>query len=724
MNSPITRREFLQKSLTFAGLSIAVSATPLGYSIIKAEDLIKGPSLFNPNVWIEIRNDNNITIVVNKSEMGQGVCTSLPMIAAEELDADWRLVRFVEAPAGEKYGDPNWGGQQLTGGSTSVRHMYEPLRKAGATVRTMLVQAAAQTWKVPVSECIASQSTVRHTRSGRTLTYGDLTEKASILPIPQSVTLKKERQFTIIGRPLARLDIPLKVEGKARFGIDTFVPDMLYAAVARPPAYGAKVLSYDSEAAMKMPGVHEVMSISHGIAVCASTLEAAWKAREALQVKWDKGSQPNLDNQTLEKSFLEYLKEKGLTAKIRGDVKKGLSRSAKRIEATYILPYLAHVTMEPMNCLAHVQRGQCEIWAPTQNQSGTLAIAEKITGLKPDQIQLHTTYLGGGFGRRAATDFVEEAVEISKNVGKPIKLIWTREEDIKNDFYRPGNSCVIQGGIDQKGNLVAWSQRIAVQSVFAHFAPQMIKNGIDPQAVEGAVNMEYEIPNLLIEYVRVHHPIPVGFWRSVGNSENAFTKESFIDELAATAKRDPLDLRLSLLKNHAAARHVLETAARKAGWGRPIKKGQGRGIAFHSSFGSDAAEVAEVSVDKKDGTIKVHRVVCAIDCGPYVNPAVIRANVTGAIIMGLSAALKEKVDFSSGGVASANFYNYHELRMSEVPEIEVHIIKSRREIGGVGEPGLPPIAPAVANAVFSATRIRIRHLPMDPAIILHAIQKT
>jgi isoquinoline 1-oxidoreductase beta subunit len=724
MNPPITRRAFLKKSLTFAGLTMAVSATPFGYRIVKAEDLMKTPGLFSPNVWIEIRSDNNVTIIVNKSEMGQGVCTSLPMIAADELDADWKLVRFIEAPAGERYGDPGWGGQQLTGGSTSIRHMYEPLRKAGATARKMLVQAAAQTWKVPVNECVASRSTVRHIKSGRTLTYGDLAEKASGLPIPTTVTLKKENQFTIIGKPLARLDIPPKAEGKAQFGIDILIPDRLYAAISRPPAYGAKPLSYDEEAAMKVPGVQKVMAISHGIAVCARTLDAAWKARDALQVKWNKGSQPDLDNQTLEKSLLEYLKEKGLIAKSTGDVKKGLSQSAKNIEATYILPYLAHVTMEPMDCTAHVREDQCEIWAPTQNQSGVLGITEKITGLKPDRIQVHTTYLGGGFGRRAETDYVEEAVEISKAVGRPIKLIWTREEDIKNDFYRPGNSCSIQGGIDRKGNLVAWSQRIAVQSVFAHFAPQMIKNGIDPQAVEGAVDMEYEVPNLLVEYVRVHNPIPVGFWRSVGNSENAFTKESFMDELANVAEKDPLEFRLSLLKNHGATHRVLETVAKKAGWGKTIKKGEGRGIAFHSSFGSRVAEVAEVSVDKKDGTIKVHRVVCAIDCGPYVNPAIIKANVTGAIIMGLSAALMEKVDFSNGGVASANFYNYQEMRMDRVPEIEVHIVKSREMIGGIGEPGLPPIAPAVANAVFNATGIRIRRLPMDPETVLQAIQRT
>ncbi len=724
MNSSMTRRDFLQKSLTFTGLTIMVSAAPFGYRITKAEELKKESHHFTPSVWIEIRPDNRITVVTNKSEMGQGVCTSLPMIVADELDADWKLVEFMEAPAGERYGDPSWGGQQLTGGSTSVRHMYEPLRKAGATARTMLVQAAAQIWKVSVTECIASQGMVRHAKNGRALTYGDLAEKASSLPIPASVTLKKETQFKIIGKPIARLDIPLKVEGKAPFGIDTIVPDRLYAAIARPPAYGAKPLSYNEEAAMKIPGIHRVLAVSHGIAVCARTLDEAWKAREALQVKWDKGVQPDLDNQTLEKSFLESLKEKGLVAKSIGDIKKGLSQSIKNIDATYILPYLAHITMEPMNCTVQMGGDQCEIWAPTQNQSGVLAVAEKITGLKPDRIRVHTTYLGGGFGRRAMTDYVEEALEISKAVGRPIKLIWTREEDIKYDFYRPGNACAIRGGIDQKGNLIAWSQRIAVPSIFANIAPQMIKNGIDPQAVEGVADMEYEIPNLLVEYVRIQNPIPVGFWRSVGNSENAFTKESFMDELAGAAKKDPIEFRLNHLKNHTAACRVLETAAQKAGWGKPITKGGGRGIAFHSSFGSDVAEVAEVSIDKKDGNIKVHRVVCAIDCGPYVNPAIIRANVTGAIIMGLSAALKEKVDFSMGGVASANFSNYQELRMSEVPEIEVHIVKNRKTMGGIGEPGLPPIAPAVANAVFSAIGIRIRRLPIDPTDILQAIQKT
>jgi len=722
MKPQMTRRDFLQTSATFAGLSLVVSVTPWGYSILNAQEAKKETAILNPNLWVEIKPDNTIAIVINKSEMGQGVCTSLPMIVAEELDADWKQIRFTQAPAEEQYGDPNWGNMHLTGGSTSVRNMYEPLRKLGAAARAMLVQAAAQTWNVPVSECIASESKVLHQKSGRTALYGELSKKASGLPVPQSVTLKNETQFKIMGQPLARLDIPSKVEGKARFGIDTFVPDMLYAAVARPPAFGAKPISYDKDAAMKVPGIQQVLAIDRGIAVCGSTLNEAWKARDALQVKWDNGVRSDLDNQALEKSFMEALKQDGVIAKNAGDAKKGLSESTKTLESAYYLPYLAHVAMEPMNCVVDVRKDQCEIWSPTQYQTGNIAMAAKITGLKPEQIKIHTTYLGGGFGRRAFSDFLEEALEISKATGKPVKLIWTREDDIKNDFYRPGNACVIRGGVDRLGNLTAWSQRIACQSVFAGFMPQMIQNGVDPQAVEGIADMDYEIPNLLVEYVMVQNPVPIGFWRSVGNSENAFTKETFIDELAEAVKKDPVEFRLKLLKNNPSGRRVIETAAEKAGWSAS-KIGQGQGIAYHSSFGTEVAEVAEVSIEKETGTVRVHRVVCAIDCGPYVNPAIIKANVTGAIVMGLSAALKEEVTFSKGGVASANFYNYQELRMDQVPAIEVHIVKGKKTLGGVGEPGLPPVAPAVANAVYRAVKTRIRRLPMTPATVLDAIKK-
>ena len=724
MNKHITRRQFLHKSLVGAGLAVAASMTPSGIKISKAEDLKKKTeSMFSPNVWIEITSDNIITVLVNKSEMGQGVATSLPMIAADELEADWKQIRFKEAPGGDKYIDPAWG-MQLTGGSTSVRHMTEPLRKAGATAREMLLTAAALAWEVPQSECEARQGMVRHIKSGRTTTYGQLCEKASKLPIPPNPPLKKEDQFRFIGTPMPRLDVPDKVDGSAIFGTDIFVPEMLYAAVARPPTYGAKMISSDQDAAGKVPGVYKVVRVDRGMAVSASTIDTAWKGKKALDVKWDKGPHPDLNNETLEKNFTQHLDKQGVIARNEGNVKNALSRAAKKIGATYMLPYLSHVTMEPMSCTAHVLGDRCDVWVPTQNQSGVLQAAVKITGLRPEQIHVHTTYLGGGFGRRSETDVVEEALQISKSIGKPVKLIWTREEDIQNDFYRPGNCCRIEGGIDRNGKLTSWSHKVVVPSIFARIFPQMMKSGIDPAAVEGIANMEYEIPNLYVEYVRIDNPIPVGFWRSVGSSHNAFTVESFVDELAYAAKKDPLEFRFNLLKNHPRPRRVLEAVAEKSAWGKPFKKGQGLGIAYHFSFGSHVAQVAEVSVNKKDGTIKVHRVVCAVDCGPVVNPAIITAQMTGGIIMGLSAALKERVDFDQGAVKTANFYNYNELRMSEVPEIEVHLVKSKGEMGGIGEPGLPPIAPAVANAVFKAAGIRLRNLPMIPETVLKAMKKS
>ena len=719
MKTLISRREFLKTTLAGAGLTIAASITPFGSRLLSAQEVKKG--LFNPNVWIRITPDNIVTIVVNKSEMGQGVSTSLPMIAADELEADWKQIRFKEAPGGKKYIDPNWG-MQLTGGSTSVRHMFEPLRKASAAAREMLRAAAAQTWGVPVNECAASKNTVRNTKSGKSLTYGQLCERASQLPVPENPPLKDESQFKIIGTSVARLDVPDKVSGKAIFGIDSFVPDMLYATIARPPAYGAKITSYDKEAPEKIPGVRKVATIDHGIAVCATFPDLAWKGRDALKAKWDKGSNPELNNETLEKTFLDSLKKEGAIALNRGNAENALTQSAQKIEATYVLPYLAHVTMEPMNCTAHVSENRCDIWVPTQNQSGTLEVAQKLTGLEPEQIRIHTTYLGGGFGRRGFVDYVEEAVQISKAAGKPIKLIWTREEDIQNDSYRPGYSCMIKGGIDDKGRMTAWSHKIVVQSIFERFAPQMIQNGIDPAAVDGIAEIDYEIPNLHVEYVKMELPIPVGFWRSVGNTQNGFTKETFVDELAYAAKRDPLEFRLNHLKNPS-ARRVLQVVAEKSGWGEPPQKGEARGIAHHFSFGTHVAQVAEISVNKKDGSIKVHRVVCAASCGRMVNPNIIVAQMKGAITMGLSAAMKEKIDFANGGVQTANFYNYKELRMDEAPEIEVHLVKTKDTMGGIGEPGLPPIGPAVANALFKASGIRMHRLPMTPENVTDAMKK-
>jgi isoquinoline 1-oxidoreductase subunit beta len=722
MKTSITRREFLQKSLAGAGIAIAVSVTPFGMKVLSAEEASSGNADFSPNVWLKITPDNIVHVIINKSEMGQGIYTSLPMIIADELGADWRQVRIAVAPASDKYKDPVWGAQ-ATGGSSSIRHMYGPLRLAGAAARQMLISSASGIWKVPEAECDAHMGAVRHTTSKQTLSFGQLTAKAAGLPVPIKPALTPEGQFQLIGRAIDRLDIPEKVNGKAVFGIDSFVPDMRYAAISRPPSFGARPLSFDKDNALKIKGVTAVVSIPSGIAVCAATPDTAWKGRDALGVKWDKGEYPDLDNSTLEKAFLNDLSKNGVVARNEGDALATIAKTVKKVGATYILPYLSHATMEPMNCTASVSKDHCEIWVPTQNQTGVLHLAQKLTGLKPEQIQVHTTYLGGGFGRRFETDFVEEALRLAQSTGKPVKLIWQREEDIQHDYYRPANCSKIEAALDDKGNLLAWSHKIVCQSIFSRVFPEQVKGGIDPAAVEGLKNMEYEVPNIRVEYVKIENPVPIGFWRSVGSSHNAFTVESFIDEAAHAAGKDPLDFRLGLLKDHRRSYRVLEVAAEKSGWGKPLQKGQGRGIAQHMSFDSYIAQVAEVSVDKTNGTIKVHRVVCAVDCGPIVNPVIITAQMTGAIIMGLSAALHEDISFARGGVTSSNFSDYPLLRMGEVPEIEVHIVQSNDTMGGIGEPGLPPCAPAVANAVFRAAGVRLRRLPIKAEMVMEALKK-
>jgi isoquinoline 1-oxidoreductase beta subunit len=637
MKTSITRRQFLKMSAG-TGLAIAVAATPSGFRLLSAAEMeTAGPS-FRPSVWLEVLPDNIVIITVNKSEMGQGVYTSMPMIVADELDADWKNVRMEPAPAGDAYKDPAWG-MQSTGGSSSIRHMYEPLRLAGAAAREMLLQAASREWKAPLTECASSLGTVRHIKSNRMFTYGQLADQAARLDVPQKPTLKKEDQFRYIGKEVPRLDMREKVNGSARFGIDTFVPDMLYAAIARPPAYGAQIGSSDTAAAHAVPGVRNVVAIASGIAVCAETIDAAWKGRDALKASWQNGRYPDMSTETLEKEFLAKLNDKGMVARNDGNVAAALEHAAKKIDVVYTLPYLSHATMEPMNCAAHVRKDGCDVWVPTQNQTGVQKLAMKLTGLKSEQVHVHTAFLGGGYGRRFETDVVEEALGLSIAMEKPVKLVWKREEDMRNDFYRPSNCTAIQGAIDAEGRATAWSHTIVCPSIFARVFPDRVKKGIDPAAVEGLENMEYEIPNLSVKYIQIDTPVPVGFWRSVGSSHNAFTVESFVDELAHAANKDPLEFRLGLLKKHPRAKRVLEVAAEKAGWGKPLSKGQARGIAYHLSFESYVAEVAEISVDKKTGAITVHKVTCAVDCGTVVNPAIVQAQMMGGLTMGLSAAL-------------------------------------------------------------------------------------
>jgi isoquinoline 1-oxidoreductase beta subunit len=729
MKSSISRRDFLKSSLTAAGLTIAVSITPLGTKLLGAKEV--GKAVFAPNVFFEVTPDNLVTVAIPNSEMGQGVRTSLAMIVAEELGADWSQIRVKQAPALDVFANPVFGPVQIVAGSSSTRGFYEPLRKAGAAGRAMLVKAAADTWKVPEGECETSMGRVKHTKSGRSLTYGKLCRKASELPVPQNPPLKKESEFVYLGKPMKRIDVPEKVNGTAVFGTDVVVPGMLYASIARPPVYGAKLLSFDQKAAEAVKGVQKVAQLPQGIVVCADTLAAAWKGREALQAKWDQGTHPAIDDAFIEKHYFEGLDKPGAVVKNNGDAKKALADAPRKMEAVYYVPFIAHACQEPMNCTADVQKDRCEIWVPTQNQTGSRMTAAKISGLPRDKVNVNTTFLGVGFGRRTAPDYVAEAVAASKAAGKPVKVVWTREEDIKYDFFRGATVQRIQVGLNNDGLVTGWSHKVSCTSLLRWSNPALIKNGVDLYGLWGLVSSivpavysdtAYDIPNFYIEQYLSDLPIPAGPFRSVQNAPNAFIMECFMDELARATGKDPVEFRMDLLKNNMRARRALETAAEKGGWGKPAPAGIGRGIAQHTCFGTYTAQVADVSVDK-DGKIKVHKVVAAIDCGPVVNPGPLVEQVEGGIIVGLSTVLKEQVRFANGGVKSANFDDYKLIKMSEVPEIEVHIIKSTEKIGGIGEVGVPALGPAVANAVFAATGARVRRLPLTPQNVMEAMKK-
>ncbi len=724
MNPTLTRRSFLK----ITGLTIAVSVTPFGYDVMNASAQKKGA--FKPNVWFEITPDNRITMTMGPSEMGQGTHTALGMIIADELEADWKQVRIHQGPASEAFKNPAMG-DQITVASASVRGFYEPLRKAGAAGRAMLVKAAAQAWKVPEEDCTAFNGVVKHKKSRYSLTYGQLCLMAAKLEVPKEPSLKKEAEFRYIGKAMPRVDIPEKVAGKAVYGLDVKVPDMLYGVMARPPAYGAKPVSFDQKAAEGIQGVRNVVPTPMGIIVCAETLDAAWKGRGALKAQWDKGTHPQMDNAFIEKTFMEDLDKPGAVAAKVGDAKKALGEAQKKVEAVYFVPFVAHATMEPMNCTAHAQKDRCDVWVPTQAQTVSKMLASQFAEVPPDKVEIHTTLLGCGLGRRAAPDFVIQAVVASKVSGKPVKLVWTREEDIKYDIFRAAMAHRIEAGLDSQGQMIGWSHKAISGSIMKDIDPKGIINGVDIMSLWGLLDFPgsptnnrimYEIPNFYVEFLLSGLPIPVAPWRSVQNGPNAFVIECFTDEVAHAAGKDPLEFRLQHLKNNMRPRRVLETAAEKAGWGKPLPKGKGRGIAQHCCFGTYVAQVAEVSVNQGNGAVKVDRIVAAVDCGPFVNPDTIKAQIEGSIVEAVSTALKEEILFSNGGVKSSNFDDYKIIRMSETPEIEVHIVKSKEAIGGIGEPGVPPTAPAVANAVFNATGARIRRIPLTPQRVLEAIK--
>jgi isoquinoline 1-oxidoreductase subunit beta len=709
MPARLSRRTLLKGAMALgAGLSVGFDLRRLPGGGPRPEPA--AATLFTPSVWLRIDGDGIVTIVNSVPEMGQGTSTSMPMVVADELEADWKKVRIEQAPADPRYANPR-SGVQAFGGSRGMRDHLMVWRRAGAAARQMLKEAAAREWGVPVDEVDAQQGIVTHRPTGRQLTYGELADKAAQLPVPQNPPLKTPDQFRYIGKDVPREDIPLKVDGRAIFGIDVAVPGLLVAVVQRCPVFGGSVAAVDDSAARAVPGVRQVVRISSGVAVVADGYWAAKKGRDALRVTWNEGPHAHLTSADIQQEYEAAARQPGLVAKQQGDALQTFQGAAQPIEAVYVVPYLAHATMEPQNCTARISADQCEVWAPTQAPGPTQEVAAKLLGLPKERVTVHTTFLGGGFGRRGETDFVREAVETAKAVGAPVKVIWSREDDIQHDFYRPATYNVFRAALDAQGKPTAWFHRIVgpgIQIQKGRAKP----DAIDAAAVEGAANMPYDVPNVLVEF-RLDDPgVPVGFWRSVGASQNAYIVESFVDELAHAARQDPVEFRRSLLGKSPRHKAALELAAAKAGWGTPPPAGRHRGVAVAFSYGSYVAEVAEVSV-AGDGQVTVHRVVCVLDCGFVVNPDQVRAQMEGGIIWGLSAVLRGQITLDNGRVQQSNFHDYPMVRINEAPALEVHLVESQEEPGGVGEPGVPPLAPAVCNAIFAATGKRIRRLPIS-----------
>ncbi len=707
ITTALDRRNFLKTSLAGATGLIVGFYLPGRREVLAAET---APAVLN--AFVHVSPENVVTILIGKSEMGQGVITSLSMLAAEELECDWKKIQFEFAPAATVYFDPAFH-MQGTGGSQTVHSAWIPMRQAGAAAREMLIAAAAQKWGVDASECHAENGDVVHTGSKRRLTYGSLAEAAAKIQPPTNVKLKDPSQFKVIGKPIKRLDTADKVNGKAGFGIDARRPGMLHAAVLRCPVFGGKVATFDATKAKTMPGVKDVIQISTGIAVVADNTWNAMQARNAVVATWDEGPTAAMSTDSIWKMYAAATETPGVVAKKMGDTDSAMSSAAQKVEAIYQAPFAAHCTMEPMNCTADVREDRVDIWAPTQFQTPAQGIAAHIAGVKPEQSFVHTTYLGGGFGRRGWSDFVTDACETSKAMKAPVQVTWSREDDIQHDYYRPASYVKLAAGLGADGNPVAFTARVACDSINNWFFPGSVKNGMDESSVEGLSDMPYDVANILVDYKMTTPGIPTGFWRSVGASQNGFFEESFIDELAAAAKKDPYEYRKALLSKQPRHLGVLNLAAEKAGWGKPLPKGVFRGIAVVEAFDTYVAEVAEVSVGK-DGTVKVHRVVCAVDCGQVVNPHIVEQQAIGGVVFGLTQTLKDEITIDKGRVVQANFDSYDMLRMNEMPKVEVYIVPSTEVPRGMGEPAVPPVAPAVCNAIFAATGKRIRKMPVRP----------
>jgi isoquinoline 1-oxidoreductase beta subunit len=709
----LSRRAFLQQSALVTGGLVIAFSVPTGGQLARAQGAGPANAPLSPNAFLRIGADDTLTVLLAHSEMGQGIWTTLPMLVAEELDADWSRIRVEHAPAGDAYRHPVYG-MQITGGSTSTWGEFDRYRQVGAMARAMLLQAASARFGAPVADCRTENGVV--ICGDRRATYGALADDAAKLPAPANVELRKPADWRVIGKPTRRLDAPQKVDGSAQFGLDVRLPGMLTAVVAHPPVFGGTVKSVDDAKALQVAGVRKVVTIPSGVAVIADNFHAARQGRDALTVDWDAGTHAGLDTQALRSQFRALSNQDGASAVRAGDARAALARAAKTIDAEYFVPYLAHAPMEPLNCTVRIENGQCEIWTGTQFQSSDRTVAASITGLAPDKVEIHTTFLGGGFGRRGNpfSDWVAEAVHVAKAAGAPVKTVWTREDDIRGGYYRPMFLHRAKVGLGADGMPVAWDHTLVGQSIAAGtpFESMLVRNGIDGASVEGTADSPY-LAAIADRRVELHSPrtgIPVLWWRSVGNTHTAFVMESLIDEAASAAGRDPVDYRRALLKDHPRHLGVLNLAAEKAGWGTRPPEGRARGVAVHECFGSYVAQVAEVSVES--GEIRVHRVVCAADCGIVVNPAGVVAQMESGIAFGLSATLAGAIELKEGRVQQSNFHDYPVLRLNQMPAVEVHIVPSTEKSGGAGEPGTPLIAPAVANAIAALTGQRLRELPL------------
>ena len=710
-----SRRDFLKAGTLLGGGLVIGFVVPGAKRFAQAAaPAAAAGKLPQPNAFLRIAADDSVTVQIAHSEMGQGIWTTLPMLIAEELDADWSRMKVEHAPAAPAYAHTMFG-MQMTGGSSSTWSEFERYRQAGAMARALLVQAAAQRFGVKPADCRTENGVV--ICGAQRARYGELAEAAAALPTPTTVVLKEAKDWKLIGKATKRLDSPEKITGRAAFGIDIQFPGLLTAVVARPPVFGASVKSFDASKARAVPGVRDVVQVPSGVAVVADHFWAAKLGRDALAIDWNPGPNAALDTASLEQEFSRLADTRGMTAAKAGDAARAIKKAAKTLDADYRVPYLAHAPMEPLNCAVKIEADRCEIWTGTQFQTMDQMVAAQIVGLKPEQVQIHTTFLGGGFGRRATptSDFVSEAVQVAKAAGKPVKTVWTREDDVRGGYYRPAYLHRIRVGVGKDGLPTAWRHSVVGQSIVAGtpMEPMMVKDGIDATSVEGVSDSPYlkEIPAHRVELHSPRTGIPVLWWRSVGHSHTAFAMEGMIDELAVAAGEDPVAFRRRLLKRHPRHLGVLNLAAEKSGWGSPLPAGRARGIAVHESFGSFIAQVAEVSVT--DGRIKVHRVVCAVDCGIAVNPAGIAAQMESGIAFGLGAALHSRLDLKQGRVQQSNFHDYQVLRLDEMPQVDVHIVPSTERPGGVGEPGSPPIAPAVANAIAALTGKRLRNLPLQ-----------